>query len=113
MIDIFATKNVFSPKERLKLKYVSSKDYDNNPTLNSAVESDNHLKNILVEYVGKKLSPDNNNVTVEMVIEVVAEEFPEFLLAVAEENWIRGYHQALTDVEVGQKLSKLNEASDG
>ena len=28
MIDIFATKNVFSPKERLKLKYVSSKDYN-------------------------------------------------------------------------------------
>ena len=27
-------------------------------------------------------------------------------MALAEENWIRGYHQALTDVEVGEKLAK-------
>ena len=67
---------------------------------------------MLVEYVGQKLSPEDSNVTVEMVIDVVAGEFPEFLLAVAEENWIRGYHQALTDVEVGKKLSKLNETSN-
>ena len=42
----------------------------------------------------------------------MAEEFPEFLLAIAEENWIRGYHQALTDVEVGEKLAKEQEQSD-
>ena len=24
-------------------------------------------------------------------------------MVVAEENWIRGYHQALTDVEIGRK----------
>ena len=27
----------------------------------------------------------------------VAKEFPEFLLAVAEENWVRGYEQGLED----------------
>ena len=40
-----------------------------------------------------------------MIVEVVSREFPEFLLAVAEENWIRGYHQALNDVDEGAKLS--------
>jgi hypothetical protein len=41
-----------------------------------------------------------------MIVEVVSQEFPEFLMAVAEENWIRGYHQALEDVETGEKLYK-------
>jgi hypothetical protein len=33
-----------------------------------------------------------------MAVEVFAAEFPEFLLAVAEENFLRGYEQALGDV---------------
>ena len=36
----------------------------------------------------------------------MAQEFPEFLMAIAEENWIRGYHQALTDVEMGENLAE-------
>jgi hypothetical protein len=28
----------------------------------------------------------------------MANEFPEFLMAVAEENWIRGYQQAFDDI---------------
>ena len=39
-----------------------------------------------------------------MIVEVMAKEFPEFLLALAEENWVRGYHQAITDMETGRKL---------
>jgi len=34
----------------------------------------------------------------------MAEEFPEFLMVLAEENWVRGYHQAINDMETGQKL---------
>jgi hypothetical protein len=41
-----------------------------------------------------------------MVIDVVADEFPELVLALAEENWIRGYQQALTDVSVGERLKR-------
>ena len=45
----------------------------------------------------------------------MAEEFPDFLLLVAEENWIRGYEQALNDVEEGERLVKeqkqLNEVT--
>ena len=60
---------------------------------------DSKLKDLIVDYVGEKTNPENDEVTVERVIEVIADEFPEFLLVVAEENWISGYTQALSDVE--------------
>ncbi len=60
------------------------------------------LKEILVNYVGE--SRQKEEVTADMVVQAMAEEFPEFLMVVAEENWIRGYHQAIHDVEQGQKL---------
>lgn len=80
---------------------------DKSPLLESTVEAQqSDLKRWLVNYVGEKTNPENGDVTVENIIEVMADEFPEFLLVIAEENWIRGYHQALTDVEVGEKLAK-------
>ena len=73
------------------------------------------IKEILINYVGEKLNPKNGDVTVEHIVEVMAEEFPDFLLLVAEENWIRGYEQALNDVEEGERLVKeqkqLNEVT--
>ena len=75
-----------------------------NPTLNEDVKPDNDLKTWLVNYVGDKTEPESGQVTVENIVEVVAEEFPEFLMAVAEENWVRGYHQALVDVEEGARI---------
>ncbi len=73
------------------------------------------IKEILVTYVGEKLNPENGDVTVEHIIEVMAEEFPDFLMIIAEENWIRGYEQALNDVEEGERLVKeqkqLNEVT--
>ena len=77
--------------------------------LDEVVEKDTDLKKWLVEYVGDKQQPEDNNVTVEMIVEVVAKEFPDFLMAVAEENWVRGYHQGLTDVETGLKISEGKE----
>jgi hypothetical protein len=74
-----------------------------NPVLKQTVQKENDLKNFLVNYTGDILGPKNNDVTVEMIIEAVAKDFPEFLMAVAEENWVRGYHQALVDVEEGEK----------
>ena len=81
-------------------------EYQTNPTLKESVEPDNDLKNMLVEYVGEKVNPQDQNVTVEMIIEVLADEFPEFVLALAEENWVRGYQQGLEDVHSGEKLFK-------
>jgi hypothetical protein len=77
---------------------------DENPDLLKKVEGDTELKKWLVSYVGEKTEPENGEVNVEMIIKVIAEDFPEFLLVVAEENFIRGYQQALADVEEGEKL---------
>ena len=77
--------------------------------LEKTVTPDTHLKNMIVEYVGEKLNPNDENVTLDMVVDVVASEFPEFLLAVAEENWIRGYQQGLDDVESGRELVEQDE----
>ena len=88
------------------MKTINLKKLETNPILNETVEPDTDLKNMLVEYVGTTLSPENREVTVEMVIDVMANEFPEFVLSLAEENWVRGYQQALTDVEVGKNLAE-------
>jgi hypothetical protein len=73
------------------------------------------IKEILVTYVGEKTNPEDGDVTVDHIVEVMSEEFPEFLLLIAEENWIRGYEQALNDVEEGERLVKeqkqLNEVT--
>ena len=65
--------------------------------LTNLVEPDTDLKHMLVEYVGEKKSTDGN-VTVEMIVDTMAEEFPDFVLALAEENWVRGYQQAFFDL---------------
>ena len=91
------------------MEIVNAKEYNNNPGLHMTVAPENDLKNFLVEYVGEQLGPDDNNVTVEMIVDVMAREFPEFLLAVAEENWVRGYQQAIQDVDDGIRLKKEND----
>jgi len=88
------------------MEAINSKEYEKNPILDQMVEPENDLKNMLVEYVGEKLNPEDMNVTVEMIIDVMAKEFPQFVLALAEENWVRGYEQALVDVDAGMKLAR-------
>ena len=76
--------------------------------LQQPVQPDSELKKIVVGYVGNKHKPENNEVTLEMTIQTFAEEFREFLLPIAEENFIRGYQQALADVEEGEKFLEEN-----
>jgi hypothetical protein len=84
----------------------------NEETNNTLVEKDNAMKTWLVDYVGDKLKPENGQVTVEMIVEEMAKEFPDFLLVVAQENWLRGYEQALYDVDYGE-LRKNEEQPSG
>ena len=70
----------------------------NNANLKKIVIIDGKLKYEIVNYVGSKLDPENGEVTLEMVISVLAEEFPELMLAVAEENFIRGYRTGLDEI---------------
>jgi len=92
------------------METINAKEFNNNPTLEEVVEPENDLKNFLVEYVGEKNNPEDKNVTVEMIVDTMAQDFPEFILAVAEENWIRGYQQAIQDVDEGIKIEKENES---
>ena len=66
-------------------------------------KKDTELKSLIVEFVGNKLNPHNDEVTIEHIAEVFSEEFPEFLIALAEENWVNGYTQALNDVDYVKK----------
>lgn len=77
--------------------------------LQEKVPTENELKEIIVNYVGNKTNPDSEDITVEQVIEVFSKEFPEFLLALAEENWVNGYTQALNDVQHFQDLKEPEE----
>ena len=81
------------------------------PELKEVVSDENELKEWLVEYVGNKHNPEDGNVTVEMIVETLAEDFPEFTMAVAGENFLRGYHQALCDLELTQNENKHNKKS--
>ena len=70
-----------------------------NPFLKQEVEVNSELKTWLVEYTGNKLMPEDGQITSEMVIHVLADDFPEVIMAVAEENFFRGYEQALADMQ--------------
>ena len=59
------------------------------------VQPESELKEYLIEYVGTKFN--NEEVTVNMIAEALAEEFPEFTMAFAEENFLRGYQLGLDD----------------
>ena len=73
------------------------------------IAKENALKEMLVEYVGNKFAkPEDEGefeVTVQMVVDTLAHEFPEFVVIMAEENWVRGYQQGLNDA------SKLHTAT--
>jgi len=96
----------------MKIEFLDNKETSTNPELDQGIEGTSPLKEFLVDYVGNKKSPENNNVTVAMIVDTLADEFPEFMMAIAEENWIRGYQQALTDVSVGEKLHQQEQEKD-
>jgi hypothetical protein len=81
-------------------------------TENEVVVKDNPMKTWLVDYVGEKMNAQNGEVTVDMIVEAMATEFPDFLMLVAQENWLRGYQQALYDVDYGD-LKKNEQDSSG
>ena len=76
-------------------KVISELEAHENPLLAMTVEGDSELKKYLVEYIGTRL--DNEEVTVNMIAETMAAEFPEFVFALAEENFLRGYQTGLDD----------------
>tara|TARA_R100001015_G_C4618282_1_gene174751 strand:- start:890 stop:1177 length:288 start_codon:yes stop_codon:yes gene_type:complete len=76
-------------------RLISEQQLHANPELGAIVEKETELKNYLVEYVGTKFNQEE--VTVAMIVDIMALEFPEFMLAIAEENFLRGYKSGLDD----------------
>jgi len=72
---------------------------DENVSDTKISDTSSELKDYMIEYVGNKLDPEDNTVTVEMVVNVLADEFPEVALSLAEENWVRGYEQGIEDLK--------------
>jgi len=68
---------------------------------NVVIAAETPLKQMLLEYVGNKYAtPEEEGefeVTVQMIVETLAHEFPEFVMIMAEENWVRGYQQGIDD----------------
>ena len=90
-------------------KVIHESEFDRSEQLDKKVDSDdNPLKEFIVNYVGVKRELEET-VTVEDIVMVFAEEFPEFLLALAEENFFRGYKQALKDLDDYNKNSQPEE----
>ena len=97
-----------------------SDKYETNEDLKKTVNPDSQMKWWLIQYVGKNYQQElekakqetgkeiawDGDVTVEMIVELMDKEFPEFLMAVAEENFIRGYRQAFIDTETGMALAQ-------
>lgn len=79
-----------------------------NPELTKQITSENPMKSWLIQYVGERFKPQNGAVNTAMIIEAMAQEFPEFVIALAEENFIRGYQQALYDVDYNPEEGKLS-----
>ena len=75
---------------------MSDKKFENN-ILQKVISIDGELKTKIINYVGKKNNPSNGDVTLEMIIGCLAEEFPEVLLNIAEEYFLRGYEVGIND----------------
>jgi len=78
-------------------KTITEEELHSNPLLAMPVNNDSEIKQFLVNYTGTKLQPEDEQVTVHMIAETVAAEFPEFMFAIAEENFLRGYQLGLED----------------
>tara|TARA_R110002020_G_scaffold130148_1_gene291295 strand:- start:40584 stop:40883 length:300 start_codon:yes stop_codon:yes gene_type:complete len=76
---------------------ITEQEVHQNPLLMAPVDGDTELKVFLVNYTGDRLQPANEEVTIHMIAETIAAEFPEFMFAVAEENFLRGYQLGLED----------------
>jgi len=81
-------------------KVINEEELNTNELLGMVVSPDSKLKTHLVEYVGTIF--EKEEVTVNMIAETLAYEFPEFMVAIAEENFLRGYQLGIDD---GVKLN--------
>ena len=70
------------------------------------------LRNEIVRTAGERFLPENDEVTVDMVIQTLAEDFPEIVFAIAEENYLKGFEEGLSyyDEEITPKKKQFVES---
>ncbi len=79
-------------------KVISEKEFIRAPFVGLAQpDEESELKSFIINYTGTKIDPEDGNVNMQMIAETLAVEFPEFLFAFAEENFIRGYDLGMKD----------------
>lgn len=76
-----------------------SKILETNESIQEPIQPDSQLMEMIVQYTGMKFQPADEQVNLQMIISTLAEEFPSLILALSEEQFVRGYEQALEDVE--------------
>ena len=79
-----------------------SDKFVNKGILDKVVEVGNELQEDLVRHVKSRVNEDQ--VTLGQVIGILASEFPEIVITIAEENWVRGYKQGLDDAEIADVM---------
>tara|TARA_B100001250_G_C19777540_1_gene780284 strand:+ start:880 stop:1170 length:291 start_codon:yes stop_codon:yes gene_type:complete len=84
-----------------------------NPNLTAPITgSESELKQLIIDYTGNRLQPESDEITVQQIIEIFAQDFPEFILALAEENWISGYTQALEDLKYTENYQTTKKTTE-
>ena len=78
----------------------TEKEFDEEDPKFYLVKNDTKLKEMIVNYVGEQLHPITPEVTVDDIIKIFADEFPEFLMVVAQENFLRGYSEGIKETIV-------------
>ena len=93
-------------------KVLTEQEVHTNELLAVIVKPDTELKDLLVGYVGTQLKQED--VTVNMIAEVIGAEFPEFAFAWAEENFLRGYQLGLEDAHqtFARETTKVTETTE-
>ncbi len=92
-------------------KIITEAEATENPILAmTAEQGESELKDFLINYTGTKL--DKEEVTVQMIADVLASEFPEFAFSFAEENYIRGYEVGLDDALRSIQAETQQQESD-
>ena len=89
-----------------------SKTLETNEDLESQVSPETPLMEMIVQYIGCKYEPVDERVNLEMIISTLAEECPVLVLALSEENFMRGYEQALSDLEAMRNTVNPEEQSE-
>ena len=95
----------------MEVKTLKEMEAEMTNELDAVVNPDNNLKEMFVKYVGEKKSLENGEVTLEMCIKVLADEFPEFIAPLAEHNFMLGYEKCEEDINtmINQNKEENND----